>query len=81
MSITITNVSPRDRPDDVKHDYELRVGQDVIRFQHRRDLGLSAWLRRAAEAAEVFEAKSAKPAKDDKPPMMYGNGMGGYADE
>jgi len=58
MPVIIENISPRDLPDNVKHDYRLRINGTVIAtFQHVRNAGLSECLRQAANAADASTAE------------------------
>ena len=54
MALWIQNVSPG-RPDDLPHDYVVRVNQGppMARFQHVRSDGAAACFRAAADALDA----------------------------
>lgn len=53
MAVVIQNISPLGTPDNRDHHYKVAINFDEITtFVHRRDEGLAACLRRAADAVE-----------------------------
>jgi len=61
MPVIIENISPHDLPDNVEHDYRLRINGTVIAtFRHVRNAGLSECLRQAANAADASTAEWVK---------------------
>lgn len=58
--IIIINVSPRNTPDHIEHEYELRINYKLIcKFKHvRTEMGLAQCLQDAADAVNKMREEN-----------------------